>query len=128
MLTAPELIDHVSKAINPAFKNWVLFSNGTYIILEDSAIVDKPEKATEIMKTCGPVHAGSPAGDFTVIGLRHTDGWAVSGHYNGMYTYVHPTELSDRNTGHSFDVEVGLLGRQKREKDGLELKVIFVHG
>jgi hypothetical protein len=42
MQTAPtKLIEHVRLAINPKFHHWVLFSNGTYIIIEDATIQDR---------------------------------------------------------------------------------------
>jgi hypothetical protein len=40
-----ELLAHVRKAINPKYENWVLFSNGTYIILADT-IQDKQQLFT----------------------------------------------------------------------------------
>lgn len=124
MLTDAEIIEHIKKAINPKFKSWVAFSNGTYIILEDSTVVDSEKKAVEIMKEYGPVHAGSPAGDITTIKLTYTEGWVVGGHHYGMYTYVNPAELpNDKPT----DIEVGLAGRQKRDKDGKDLKVIYIN-
>jgi hypothetical protein len=36
-----KLIEHVRLAINPKFTHWVLFSNGTYIIIEDTTITDQ---------------------------------------------------------------------------------------
>jgi hypothetical protein len=126
MLTETEIIDHVKKAINPKFKDWVLFSNGTYIILEDTTIKDKAEKAVEIMKEYGPVHAGSPAGDISITKLTYTDGWVVGGHFYGMYTYVHPKQLEQRGIKNPSDLDVGLVGRQYRDRDGKQLKTIYV--
>ncbi|HLK29327.1 MAG TPA: hypothetical protein VKT28_12170 [Puia sp.] len=127
MLTEQEIIDHVKKAINPKFKDWVLFGNGTYIILEDTAIKDKKEKALELMKEYEPVSVGSPAGDISITKLTYTEGWVIGGHYYGMYTYVHPKELENKGVNNPTDLDVGLGGRYKRNKDGKELKVIFVH-
>lgn len=127
MLTDTEIINHVMKAINPKFKDWVLFSNGTYIILEDTLIKDKKEKAIEIMKEYGPVYPGSPAGDMNITKLTHTKGWVVGGHYYGMYTYIHPKQLEERGIKKPGDLEVGLLGRKFRDNDGKELKIIYIH-
>ena len=123
-LTEAEIIEHIKKAINPEFKNWVVFSNGTYIIIEDSTITDSKKKAIEIMKEYGPVYPGSPAGDISITKLSRTDGWVVGGYYYGMYTYVSPREMEKENPG---DIDVGLWGRQKRGKDAKELKVIYVN-
>jgi hypothetical protein len=122
-----KLLAQVKLAINPKFPHWVLFSNGTYIIIEDSAITDEASYCTEIMKEYGPVHAGSPAGDFSVTHLNKTDGWVVSGHYYGMYTYVNPEELEARNIKNPTDIEIGVFGRHKRELDGKDCKIIHVN-
>ena len=127
MLTNKEIIDHVKKAINPKFKDWVLFSNGTYIIFEDDTLKDKGGKAIEIMKEYGPVHIGSPAGDFFITTLNFTQGWVVGGHYYGMYTYVHPKELQIMGVKNPSDIDIGTIGRNKRDKDGKELNIIFIN-
>jgi hypothetical protein len=127
MLTSTHIIDCLKRFISPLVKNWVLFSNGTYIIFEDSTIIDKKEKAVEIMKEFGSAQADSLSGDMTPIRLSYQDGWTVVGQYYGMYTYVHPSELVELQIINPTDLEVGLFGRQKREKDSRELNVIYVH-
>ena len=127
MLTETEIIDHVKKAISPQFKDWVLFSNGTYIIFEDTAIKDKAAKAIDIMKKFGPVHVGTPAGDITVTDLKYTDGWVVGGDFYGMYTYVHPKQLEQRGISDPTNLEVGIVGRHFRDRDGKELKIIYIN-
>ncbi len=122
-MTDKEVITHVKAAINPKFKSWVLFSNGTYIILDDT-VTGKKETALALMKEYGPVYAGGAACDFGVQSLSNTKGWAVSGQYEAMYTYVHPSELDQQEPS---DVEVGLWGRAKRDKDGKELKIIHIN-
>ncbi|MCP4442384.1 MAG: hypothetical protein GY810_26050 [Aureispira sp.] len=124
-LTQEELIKYVRLSINPYFKDWVLFENGTYIILEDlkdGKFIE--EIAMEQMAQFGPVHAGGPAGDFNVLKLDDTEGWVVSGHGYGMYTYVHPIELNSQNPK---DYEIGLYGRGKRDMDGQNPKVICIN-
>jgi hypothetical protein len=120
------LISHVRKAINPKYQHWVLFSNGTYVIIEDSTVQDAAGFATKIIKQYGPVYPGSPAGDFGVIHLTRTNGWAVSGQYDAMYTYVDTSELLNAGIQHPADVDVGLLGRRKRDKDGKECRIIYI--
>jgi hypothetical protein len=119
------MIEHVKLAINPKFQDWVLFENGTYIIFDDiSTIEDVKEEAIKLMKEFGPVSAGGPAGDFSVIHLNLTDGWLVSGHGYGMYTYVHPSELGNESPN---DLEIGLYGRSKRDSDGQNPEIIHIN-
>lgn len=119
------MIEHVKLAINPKFQDWVLFENGTYIIFDDiSTIEDVKEEAIQLMKEFGPVSAGGPAGDFSVIHLNLTEGWLVSGHGYGMYTYVHPSELDSESPN---DLEIGLYGRSKRDSDGQSAEIIHIN-
>lgn len=119
------LIDHVKLAINPQFKDWVLFENGTYIIFDDvSKINNIEQEALKLMKEFGPVFTGGSAGDFNVISLTKTKGWLVTGHCYGMYTYVNPNELDSKSYD---DITVGLFGRSKRDKDGKNPKIIHIN-
>ncbi|MDQ6530163.1 hypothetical protein [Flavobacterium sp. LHD-85] len=119
------LIENVKLAINPKFQDWVLFENGSYIIFNNTdKIEDIRKEAIKIMSEYGPVHIGSPAGDFGVATLKKAEGWTVSGHYYGMYTYVHPSEI---NTAHSNESEIGLFGRSKRDLDGQNPIVVHIN-
>ena len=119
------LLDNVKLAINPIFKDWVLFENGTYIVFDDITQIESIEnEAIKLMKEFGPVHAVGPAGDFNVISLKKNIGWVVSGHGYGMYTYVHPSELE---TNSPDDITIGLYGRSKRNDDGENPKIIHVN-
>lgn len=119
------LLDNVKLAINPKFKDWVLFENGIYIIFDQTNSAEKIEvRAIELIKEFGPVSPGGPAGDFNVITLNKTYGWVVSGHGYGIYTYVHPNEL---NTDSPNDITIGLFGRSKRDKDGNNPVIIHVN-
>jgi hypothetical protein len=126
-LTGKELIAHVKLAINPKFKNWVLFVHGSYIILPDSLKSDPINNALKIMKEYGPVYPGSSAGDFSVIALNKTEGWIIAADYYGMYTYVHPDDLTRSAIINPSDIQIGLFGRKKREQDAKDLKIIFVN-
>lgn len=118
-------LEHVNLAINPQFQDWVLFKNDTYIIFDDITIIGNvQEEAIKLMKEFGPVFAGGPAGDFNVIHLNSTEGWLVSSHGYGMYTYVHPSELDNEFPN---DLEIGLLGRSKRNSDGENPEIIHIN-
>ena len=120
-----ELIENVKLAINPKFQDWVLFKNGTYIIFDDiSKVKNTNDEASAIMKEFGPVFAGGPAGDFNTIHLTKTEGWIVAGHGYGMYTFVSPDELENKSPD---DLEVGLFGRSKRDRDGKNPEVIYIN-
>lgn len=119
------LLENVRLAINPQFQDWVLFENGTYIIFDNAdSISDIKAEAIKLMQEFGPVHTGGPAGDFSVTHLDKTNGWVVSGHGYGMYTYVHPTELDSSSPN---DIEIGLYGRAKRNDDGQNPKIIHIN-
>ena len=122
-ITADRLIGCVTKAINPKFKTWVLFSHGTYIIIEDTSIVDKKKYALDRMREFGPAFTGSPAGDITITKLNSVDGWSVGGHGYGMYTYVHPSDMGVENPE---DIDVGLTGREKRDRDSKDTTIVYV--
>jgi hypothetical protein len=122
-----ELISHIRLAINPKYQHWVLFSNGSYIILTDSLKGDPKSNALKIMKEYGPVHGGSPAGDISIKKLNKTQGWSVGGHYYGMYTYVHPDELIRAGIANPSDLDVGVYGRDKRDKDAKELRIVYIN-
>jgi hypothetical protein len=126
-MTEKELINHISLAINPDHRDWVVFANGTYIILDDSLKDDPSNNALEILKEFGPVYRGSPAGNISITKLVKTPGWSVGGHYNGMYTYVHPDELLGAGMVDFSDLDVGLYARAKRDKDSRDLKIIYIN-
>ena len=103
-------------------KSWVLFEHGTCVILMQPE-PDLAAQAIQIMKEWGPVHGGSPAGDFGVMSLRDYPGWVVTCHHPDMLTYVSPEEVAEPEPR---DVTVGLLGRSKRDQDGQAPQVIHV--
>lgn len=102
-------------------KSWVLFAHGTCVILMDPQ-PDLAAQATAILRKWGPVHAGSSAGDFSVIHLSDHPGWVVTSHHNDVLTYVAPDEVGDEPP----EVVVGLTGRSKRNQDAEELRVLHV--
>jgi hypothetical protein len=103
-------------------KSWVAFAHGTCVVLPDPEPgVDLAAQAVDILREYGPVHVGTPAGDFGTITLDPGPGWVVYGHHDDVLTYVGPDEVSD--TG---DLAVGLYGRDKRDADGHELHVVHV--
>jgi hypothetical protein len=103
-------------------KSWVLFANGTCVILMEPA-ADLGQQATALLKEWGPVHPGSPAADFSVIELANYPGWVVMGHHRDILTYVAPDEFNEPEPA---EVMVGLIGRSKRDQDAAELKILYI--
>lgn len=103
-------------------KSWVLFENGTCVILM-APEEDLSAHATALLAEWGPVHAGTPSGDFSVITLEDYPGWVVTGHHRDILNYVSPDEFEGDEPE---DLTVGLLGRQMRHMDGESLQIIHV--
>ena len=74
-------------------KSWVLFRNGTCVILTKPE-ADLAAQAIALMKQWGPVYPGSPAGDFSVINLSNDPGSVVTCHHDDILTYVSPEEVT----------------------------------
>jgi hypothetical protein len=103
-------------------KSWVLFRNGTCVILRLPE-GDLAALATELMKEWGPVYVGTPAADFNVIDLAPAPGWIVTCHHQDILTYVSHEEMMGAAPN---DLMVGLLGRLKRDRDAQELEIIHI--
>ena len=116
------LVEICQTAIYDPAKSWVLFENGTCVILMEPE-ADLAAQATALLKEWGPVHTGTPAGDFSVVELVDEMGWVVGGHHPDILTFVPLEELESEQPE---DYEVGMLGRSKRHADSETLVVIHV--
>lgn len=116
------LVDTWRQIIVGNQKSWVLFKHGTCVILTQPE-QDLAAQAIEIMKKWGPVHVGSPAGDFSTITLSEYPGWVVTGHHRDMLNYVSLEELGEKDPS---DLVVGILGRSKRNEDGEDPQVLHI--
>jgi hypothetical protein len=124
-IAAAELLNHVRLSINPRFQDWVLFKNGTYIIFDNADVIpDLESEALKLVREFGPVYVGTPAADFDVTDLNKTEGWIVSGHGYGMYTYVIPDEMKTKTP---TVAAIGLYGRNKRNLDSENALIIHVN-
>jgi hypothetical protein len=118
-------IEYVRLAVNPDLHNWVLFTNGTFIIFEDvTDDEDLEQQAIDILKEHGEVRIGEASADFQVTALSKTVGWVVRGNVPGLYVYVHPAEL---DSDEPDDLEVGLFARVIRQTDFEDLEVLYVN-
>ena len=116
------LIERWLDIIRDLEKSWVLFRNGTCVILV------KPEgdlvaRAIELMKEWGPVQVATPSADFDIIDLASAPGWIVTCHHKDILTYVGPDEMMSTEPN---EILIGLLGRSKRDQDAQELKIIHI--
>jgi len=116
-----ELVEAWRATINGPEKSWVLFENGTCVILLEPE-ADLAAQATALLREFGPVHAGSSFGDFSTITLEDGRGWVITCHHNDILTFVGPDEASPD----AQDVVIGLLGRSKRGQDAEQLRVLHV--
>jgi hypothetical protein len=100
--------------------SWVLFEHGTCVVLP-AADGDLAQQATDLLREFGPVHVGSPSGDFRTTTVQNAEGWVVGGHHQDILNHVAPGEVSD-----PVGPAVGLCGRSKRHLDGTELTIIHI--
>ena len=116
-----KLIEAWRNTIVGAHKSWVVFENGTCVIVVKPA-PDLERQATTLLRKWGPVHVGSPAGDFSTVTLDNGVGWVVTCHHNDILTLVLLNEIDEG----ASDLEIGLFGRSKRAKDASDLRVVHV--
>lgn len=120
-----ELVEIIQVVLQTFPYSWVLFSNGTIVLFrENQNTEDIQQSGIEMIEKFGPVHAGGPAGDFGVDKIPESEGWMVSGHGEGMFTFVHPNELTTESPS---EIEIGLYGRNKRNQDSEEQEIIHIH-
>lgn len=110
--------------INDKKKSWVEFENGTCVVLMNPES-DLAQQAKDILAENGIVHAGPSFGDFSVMKLDDFPGWIVFGHHPDILNYVAEDAFEDNPS--PMEVMVGLLGRQNRDTDAHELKVVHVN-
>lgn len=115
-----ELVDIFKKAVIDSSTNWVLFKNGTCVLLLNSQ-EDIQSQAIKILKEHGSVIPGTPSGDFEVTKIPEIDGWLITGDYPGILNYV-----SSQDGQKKGDFEIGMIGRERRELDAKELGIIHV--
>lgn len=115
------LVEIWKKIIVGNEKSWVLFENGTIVILMEPES-DLQNQAISLIKEFGKVSVGNSAGDFSVINLSNDEGYAITCHHPDILTYVSASEIEED----SEDWKIGLIGRSKRDCDAQEMKIIHV--
>ena len=102
-------------------RQWVLFKHGTCVVVEGKQ-ADARSQATALLRAEGKIKAGSAGGDFSVSSLKELPGWMVTFHRPEILTYVAPAEVARQ----ANDLEIGLLGRSKRQRDSETLEIVHV--
>ncbi|MGH1336583.1 MAG: hypothetical protein ACRBFS_10680 [Aureispira sp.] len=123
-LSSEELLKKVQQSIIPVYKNWVLFKNGTYIILDDvSNIPDVAQEALRLLATYRPKSVlEKPTWDYSISHLERVEGWSVYGNGYGIYTYVHPDEMMDAPAPPTIIV----FSRNKRSLDEANPQILYI--
>ena len=102
-------------------KSWVLFENGTCVVLPQPDH-DLSEQAKTVLAPYAEEIVGSSMGDFSVLLLEDYPGWIIGSDHPDILNYVAPEDVSaDTN-----DMLVGLTGRQQRSDDAQQLKIIYI--
>lgn len=120
-MNGPDLIAAWQATVASPAKSWVLFENGTCVILLEPE-EDLAAQATALLREYGPVHPRSSFGDFETITLDNGLGWVVASHHTEILTSVGPDELE----ADSSDLVIGLHGRSKRGQDAEDLRVLHI--
>lgn len=116
-------IDAWKKILAESPHPWVLFENGTVVILKttEGKIEDD---AREFLTKYGYAPPGTPEADFGVEKLENPAGYLVTtGGPEEIMTYVDDSELSKKYS----EMMIGILGKTKRKHDRRDLHVIWVH-
>lgn len=122
-MTTDDVVQTWRSVINGPEKSWVLFENGTCVILLKPQ-GDLAAEAVALLREWGPVRVGSASADFSVIVLPEGRGWAVTCHHPDILSYVAADEMGD--IGERRDHLIGLRGRSKRDDDAKDLRVVHV--
>ena len=108
------------KKIILAGRSWLVYENGTVVIIPDAITEDALKKeANTILDEWGEIRAGSQYGDFFAREQNDTNGWLVGYPVGTVLNFVHNAESDTHN-----EMVMGMLGRQKRHRDWEERKII----
>ena len=118
-----QMIENVQLAVYSEMRNWVLFKNGTYVVVEEEITRERIKmigvaEMKKIREAQNDVNT-----DFLVTKLPKVNGWSVNRYADGMYTYLHSSEFDEEKP---TSLQIAELGRIKRAKDAEDLEVICI--
>lgn len=105
-------------------KSWVVFENGTCVVLMKPSADLAHQAQTLLSEYESSVNTGKSSGEFSVMELDIIPGWVIGWHHPDILNYVAPDELSQ---GLPKDMQAGLIGRQHRKDDTQQLKVVYIY-
>jgi hypothetical protein len=118
-----KLLGYVQAAIIPTYEDWVVFENATYIVFDNiDTIPDIQKAALQHLETYRPKTPAEANWVFTISDLDKTEGWSVYGNGHGIYTFVHPEEL----TKDANPQQVAVYAKTKRALDERNPKILFI--
>ena len=117
------MIENVQLAVYSEMKNWILFENGTYVIIEEEITEERIRKMGIAQMKQARESKEDALTDFLVTDLPKVDGWSMNRNADGMYTYLYTSEFESKEP--TF-LEITKLGKAKRDKDAEDLKVICI--
>lgn len=111
------LIFNAKLSINPSQPNWVLFENGTYILLPSNLTVEQMKKnAVIIIKRYNNE-------SLSISKSPLTKGW-IAGSQKGIYNYVSLEKAGDRL---ATDKQLSGIGESNILKDKEQLNIVHVN-
>jgi hypothetical protein len=124
LLRPEQLLFNVQNSIIPIYKNWVLFKNGTYVIIDDiSNVSDVAAEAMRLLDAYRPeTILNTPNANYSISHLDKAEGWSVYGNGYGIYTYVHPSEMVEVPSPPSIIV----FSKKKRALDEIQRQIIYI--
>ena len=125
MLTAEALLNAWRSLLPTGGMSWVLYENGTVVVLKD-ATDDLEHAAAALLAKWGHTPEGLPSNDAKVFQVRETPGWVVTSHFvDGfdMLTYVGRDEFEGGEA--AVDV-VARLGCERLARDVEDVVVVHV--
>jgi hypothetical protein len=121
-MNGAELIEAWRATLAGLGKSWVLFENGTCIVLTDPG-ADVTAQAQAILREFGRAADGSEIGDLAAtIPLDDGRGWLVGGQHSDIVTFVSREEVAPGTP----EAAIGRIGRTRREQDTEQLRVLHV--
>ena len=121
LLSKELLIRNVKDIADRIYSRWVLFENGTFVMLRnDQQPLAIGFWAVEVLATEGIVTRQNRDLKFSV--KPAFEGWLVTGDYWAIYTYVHESEIKG---SHSDLMGIGQFGMAKRHSDSVGPRIIF---
>src|SRR3989338_9763999 len=108
-----KLVSIYKKVIEPKLKDWVIFDQGTCVIIYNHK-EDLETESSEVLQKYGVIVPGTESADFTVLKVDPDligvdSGWIVAGNQPGILNYVSEEEGDGKE-----DPEIGLIGRNKK--------------